>query len=114
MDGQPYVVVKVELRNALGALFPELASTDAAKARATFRETTEVVLAWQGGAPIAAAQEVTDLTGATLAAEGAQAQEEGTLASVRYFRVPYTEANFPAGRTRAIEARARLRAPAQN
>ena len=114
VDGQPYVVVKVELRNALGALFPELASTDAAKARATFRETTEVVLAWQGGAPIAAAQEVTDLTGATLAAEGAQAQEEGTLASVRYFRVPYTEANFPAGRTRAIEARARLRAPAQN
>ena len=114
VDGQPYVVVKVELRNALGALFPELASTDAAKARATFRETTEVVLAWQGGDPIAAAQEVTDLTGATLAAEGAQAQEEGTLASVRYFRVPYTEANFPAGRTRTIEARARLRAPAQN
>ena len=114
VDGQPYVVVKVELRNALGALFPELASTDAAKARATFRETTEVVLAWQGGAPIAEAQEVTDLTGATLAAEGAQAQEEGALASVRYFRVPYTEANFPAGRTRTIEARARLRAPAQN
>ena len=114
VDGQPYVVVKVELRNALGALFPELASTDAAKARATFRETTEVVLAWQGGDPIAEAREVTDLTGATLAAEGAQAQEEGTLASVRYFRVPYTEANFPAGRTRTIEARARLRAPAQN
>ena len=114
VDGQPYVVVKVELRNALGALFPELASTDAAKARATFRETTEVVLAWQGGDPIAEAREVTDLTGATLAAEDAQAQEEGALASVRYFRVPYTEANFPAGRTRAIEARARLRAPAQN
>ena len=114
VDGQPYVVVKVELRNALGALFPELASTDAAKARATFRETTEVVLAWQGGDPIAEAREVTDLTGATLAAEGAQAQEEGTLASVRYFRVPYTEPNFPAGRTRTIEARARLRTPAQN
>ena len=114
VDGQPYVVVKVELRNALGALFPELASTDAAKARATFRETTEVVLAWQGGDPIAEAREVTDLTGATLAAEGAQAQEEGALASVRYFRVPYTEPNFPAGRTRTIEARARLRAPAQN
>ena len=114
VDGQPYVVVKVELRNALGALFPELASTDAAKARATFRETTEVVLAWQGGDPIAEAREVTDLTGATLAAEGAQAQEEGALASVRYFRVPYTEPNFPAGRTRTIEARARLRTPAQN
>ena len=114
VGGKPYVVVKVELRNALGALFPELASTDAAKARATFRETTEVVLAWQGGDPIAEAEEVTDLTGATLAAEGAQAQEEGALASVRYFRVPYTEANFPAGRTRTIEARARLRAPAQN
>ena len=114
VGGQPYVVVKVELRNALGALFPELASTDAAKARATFRETTEVVLAWQGGDPIAEAEEVTDLTGATLAAEGAQAQEEGALASVRYFRVPYTEETFPAGRTRTIEARARLRTPAQN
>ena len=102
---QDYVVVKVELRNALGASFPELADHEVAAQSAAFRATTEVYLAWKGGDAVKGAEEVTDLTGATLG----RAAAEGGLSAVRYFRVPYTEENFPAGEARQLEARARLR-----
>ena len=102
---QDYVVVKVELRNALGASFPELAGHEVATEPAAFRATTEVYLAWKDGDAVKDAEEVTDLTGATLG----RAAAEGGLSAVRYFRVPYTEANFPAGAARQLEARARLR-----
>ena len=105
VEGQDYVVVKVELRNALGASFDELADHEVAAQPAAFRETTEVYLAWKGGDAVTDAEEVTDLTGATTG----RAAEEGGLSAVRYFRVPYTEANFPAGAARQLEARARLR-----
>ena len=102
---QDYVVVKVELRNALGASFPELVGHEVATEPAAFRATTEVYLAWKGGDAVKDAKEVTDLTGATLG----RAAAEGGLSAVRYFRVPYTEANFPADEARQLEARARLR-----
>ena len=102
---QDYVVVKVELRNALGASFPELAGHEVATEPAAFRATTEVYLAWKDGDAVKDAEEVTDLTGATLG----RAAAEGGLSAVRYFRVPYTEANFPVGEARQLKARARLR-----
>ena len=108
---RPYVVVEVELRNALGDLFPDLAGTDVAGTRATFRETTEVYLAWgDPEARVEDAVEVTDLTGATRVgeAEASSLPSGRDRSSVRYFRVPYDEAHFPEGALRQLRAHAAL------